>query len=196
MLLAIKRQGGDIKRQADSMKEQSDLMVEKERAKLRIEFDGFQSIKDSHGTYNVVGSVSIYGITEAYIERSQIYASVGVEGVFNPLPEWVWEIQMPKVIRPHSEPIRFASMVIAEDGPASDEEMMPVFRGDESVYCTAIIEFADTFGQRWVLRLRRRFRFLWPQTIDPDAGGKWEDSGPPEDNGEHRVEAEQPSKPN
>lgn len=168
------------------MKEQSELMVEKERAKLRIELDEFLPIKDEHEIYWVKGHVSIYGSTEAFIERTEIYASIGPAGIFNPLPEWLWGLHLPSVIRNESEPTSFAVMVMAEDGPATASQLLPVREAKEFIYCMAKIEFADTYGRKWVFRLRRRFGFIWPQVQSTDIGGRWEDSGPETNNGEYR----------
>ncbi len=173
------------------MKEQSDLMVEKERAKLRIELDEFRPIKDEYELYWVKGYVSIYGSTEAFIERTEIYASIGAAGIFNPLPEWLWGMHLPSVIRSGVPPIPFSVMVMAVNGPATEEDLLPVREAKEFIYCMAKIEFADTYGHKWIFRLRRRFGFMWSQGI-----GKWEDSGPEPDNGEYCNEAEQRPKPN
>lgn len=178
---------GAIKRQTDLMKEQSDFMVEKERAKLRIELGEFQPVKDEHETYWVKGHVSIYGSTEAFIERTEIYASIGAGGIFNPLPEWMWGMRLPTVIRSNAEPIPFSVMVMAADGPTTDDEILPVREAKEFVYVMAKVEFADAFGRKWVLRLRRRFRFIWSDIESPGIGGSWEDSGPASDNGEYEL---------
>jgi hypothetical protein len=188
-LLFLRSQTAHIKRQADVMKEQSDLMVEKERAKLRIELDEFHPVNDEHETYWVKGHVSIYGNTEAFIERTEIYASIGAAGIFNPLPEWLWGMHLPAVIRSTAEAIPVRVMVMASDGPTTDEEILPVREAKEFVYVMAKVEFADAFGRKWVLRLRRRFRFIWSDIESPGSGGSWEDSGPTSDNGEYRVEA-------
>jgi len=71
-----------IKRQADLMKEQSDLTTEMNRAKLRIELDPFQAVPDQSEIYNIHGRVSIYGNSEAFITRSEIYASIGPGGAY------------------------------------------------------------------------------------------------------------------
>jgi hypothetical protein len=183
---------GAIQLQADLMKDQSDLMVGKERAKLRIELDEFRPTKDEHDTYNVAGSVSIYGSTEAFIGKTEIYASIGAGGILNPLPEWLWGMHLPPVIRSGSEPIPFSVMVMAEDGPAGDEELLPVREAKEFIYCMAKIEFFDAFGKKWVYRLRKRFGFFWSEVQSPGIIGKWDDSGPTTDNGEDRAEVDQP----
>lgn len=172
--------------QAKLMKEQSELMVEKERAKLRIELDEFRPIKDEHEIYWVKGYVSIYGSTEAFVERTEIYASIGATGIFNPLPEWSWGMHLPSVIRSGSEPSPFTVMVMAEDGPATTKELLPVREAKEFIYCMAKIEFADTYGHKWIFRLRRRFGFIWSEVQSPGIGGNWENSGPVTDNGEYR----------
>lgn len=189
-----------VEKQADLTKEQSDLMVEKERAKLRIQLNSFELVQDEYGTYNVSGSVLIYGSTEAFVAHTEVYASVGPVGLFNPLPEWFWGLHLEPVIRPNAAPIPFSVMVMAEDGPADKKQILSVRKGEESVYCMAKIEFADVFGRKWVFRLRRRFRAMWAQVESPDSGedegvGSWEDSGPANDNGEYRNETETP-KPN
>lgn len=190
----MRSQAGILRRQIELMKEQSDLMVGKERAKLRIELEPFRPTRssDERDIYSVVGSVSIYGYTEAFIVRTQIYAWISVDGIFNPLPEWHFQITgVPSVVRAGTLPISFTTFVNAKDGPAMENEIVPVCEKRASIYCKAKIEFSDAFGQRWVLRLRRRFDFLWP-SLAPDAIGEWKDTGPPEDNGEYRVEDERP----
>jgi len=190
------RQWKAMGEQAKLMKEQSDLMVEKERAKLRIELDEFRPIKDEHEIYWVKGHVSIYGSTEAFIGRTEIYASIGAAGIFNPLPEWLWGMHLPVVIRSNAEPIPFSVMVMAAAGPATDEEILPVREGKEFIYLMAKTEFTDAFGRRWIFQLRRRFGFIWSQIESPDVGGNWEDSGPATHNGEYRNEVERSPDPN
>jgi hypothetical protein len=184
-----------INRQADLMKGQSDLTIEKERVKLRIQLNNFELVQDEYGVYNVSGSVLIYGNSEAFIEKTEVYASIGAAGVFNPLPEWLWGLHLDPVIRSNTAPIPFTVMVMGEDGPADEEQILPVRKATEFIYCMAKIEFADTYGHKWVLRLRRRFRFIWSQIESPGIGGGWEDSGPRTGNGEFRNDAEA-SKPN
>jgi hypothetical protein len=184
-----------IKRQADLMKEQSDLMVEKERAKLRIELKPFRPVRsgDQISMYMVTGSVSIYGFTEAFVERSQIYACVGYDEMINPLPEWFFQIGgLPQVIRSGAPPVEFESMVISTKGPASDKELLPVREKNAPLFCKATIEYSDAFGQKWVLRLRQRFEFIFP-SLSPDALGSWMDDGPPEENGEFKREFQKPN---
>jgi hypothetical protein len=186
-----------INRQADLMKEQSDLAVGKERAKLRIELKPFRPVRTSDDLgYEVVGSISIHGYTEAFVERTEIYACVGHEGVLNPLPEWLFPIPgVPPVIRDGTPPIEFWALVIAKDGPATDEEILPVQEKNASLFCRATIEFSDAFGRKWILRLRQRFEFLWA-TDRPDGIGTWVDDGPLKDNGEFRVKDDQSPEPN
>lgn len=192
-----RKAGQGAQRAADAAFAQIDLMVERQRAKLRIKLDEFQPVKDEHETYWVKGHVSIYGSTEAFIERTEIYASIGAAGIFNPLQEWLWGIHhVPAVIRSTAEPIPIKVMVMAADGPATDSEFLSVREAKEFVYVMAKIEFADTFGRKWVLRMRQRFGFIWSDVESPGSGGSWEDSGPASDNGEYRVESEQASKPN
>ncbi len=185
-----------IERQADLTKEQSDLLVEKERAKLRVELDISGLIKDEYGTFNIRGWLSIYGNSEAFIRHSEIYASIGPGGIFNPLPEWTWRIHgVPEVIRSNAEPIEFQVGVMSQDGPAEEAEMVPVYTKETEIHCMAKIEFSDAYGRAWVLRVRRRFVFAWHQGTDGYLGGTWEESGPKDDNGEYRIE-EQPQKAN
>ena len=163
---------------------------------MRIELHEFRLIKDKHDVYNVEGSVSIYGSTEAFIERTEIYASVGWRGILNPLPEWHFGMHLPPVIRTGSEPIQFRAMVMVEDGPAGDEDFLLMREAEEFVYCKGKIEFADAFGQKWVYRLQQRFGFFWSDTLSPGVGGRWDLHGPKTDNGEYRPEAEQQPRPN
>lgn len=177
-----------IKRQADLMKEQSDLTAEMNRAKLRIELDPFQAVPDQSETYNIHGRVTIYGNSEAFITRSEIYASIGPGGIFNPLPEWSWGIHsLPEVIKAHADPIPFTTMVIADDGPADAKEILPVSRAEAEIHVMVKIEFRDAYRRDWELRLRRRFKFLWNLADYPEPLGNWENSGPPNDNGEYRI---------
>lgn len=188
-----------VRCQADLMKEQSDLVVEKERAKLRIDLKPFNPfpIEDESENYMVEGSVAIYGYTEAFIETAEIYASIGEEGIINPLPEWLFPLHLPSVILTGSKPINFATLVNAKDGPASDEGIIPVRAGQEFVFCTATIIFSDAYGQRWVFRLRKKLSFAWePQNAaEAEILGRWEDVGLASERGEHRQE-HQPKKAN
>lgn len=187
-------------RQADLMKEQSALVVGKERAKLRIDLNPFNPFPASKGPmdYVVEGSVSIYGYSEAFIERSEIYASIGEEGILSPLPEWLFPMHLPPVILSGAAPVKFRTLVNASDGPATDEEIRQVREKKASIFCVATIEFSDAFGQRWVPRLRRRFCFLWKPESRSDAEilGVWEDDGLPEQNGEYRQGQQHRPKPN
>lgn len=182
--------------QAALMKEQSDLITEKDRAKLRIEMDRSGPIKDQYGSFKVRGWLSIYGNSEAFIRYSEIYASIGPAGIFNPLPEWSWRIHnVPEVIRPNAEPISFEVMVMSDDGPAEEAEMVPVFKREVEIHCMAKIEFFDAYGRNWGLSLRRRFVFAWHEGVEGYLGGEWENSGPATENGEYRTE-DQRQKPN
>jgi hypothetical protein len=181
-----------IKLQADLMKEQSELMVEKERAKLRIDLkplNPFPSEDETEG-YMVEGSVAIYGYTEAFIETAEIYASIGEEGVLKPLPEWFFPLHLPSVIVTGSKPIDFATLVNTKDGPAWDEQIIPVRTGQEFVFCVAKIVFSDAYGHRWVYRLMKKHSFSWePQNAaEAEILGKWEDVGLPSERGEYRQE--------
>jgi hypothetical protein len=165
--------------QARTMKEQMDLTIEKERAKLRIELEPFQPLRteDQWDSYMVNGSVSIYGSTEAFIEKTEIYASIGEEGIDHPLPEWLFGMHLPPVIRAGTPAVKISALVNGKDGPASDEEITPVREAKAFVYCIAKIEFV-TLGQKWVVRLRQYFKPIWG-TDDTGAEflGSWETNG-------------------
>jgi hypothetical protein len=182
----------EMKRQADTMAEQLSSSHEKERAKLRITLDPFRPFKPDDGglsSYEITGSVSIYGLSEAFINNTRTYASIGPEGIDDPLPEWVFPLHIPAVIRAGSEPQKFVlPFVNAKDGPASDEEMQAVRTGDAIVYCAIRVAFTDAFGQKWVLNLKQRFRLFWkPITLDESGFiGEWEYYGKPWENREKR----------
>ncbi len=169
-----------IKRQADLMKEQINLSLERERAKLRIELEPLNPVplKDVSNCYRIIGTVSTYGLTEAFVDRSEIYASIGADGVNNPLPEWHLSMHLDPVLRASALPSEFSTIIMGADGPASDEEMGLVREGHGYVYCVGKIEFS-TLGQKWILRMRRCFKLVWGLSTanGTDFLGDWEPDG-------------------
>lgn len=181
-----------IKRQADLMKEQSDLMVSKERARLRFELDSFspESNKATIG-YKVKGTVSIFGSTEAFIEKTVFFAGIQREdeGEVAIIPAPMAEF--PNVIRPGSDPLKtwtilWRTKFTSSWVPTANEGIDDVLKGESIMFCRGAIHYADVFDGKWVFRFSRRYRvYLLPDR--KVAGGYWEDFGKPEDNGEYKA---------
>lgn len=187
-------------RSASAALNQIDLVVDKKRAKLRIELKPFNPYQNTNkGTfigYVIEGTVSIYGITSAYVERSEIYARIGLPGISNPQPEWPFPLNLPNVIAAGSAPIPFTTHVNGFDGFADGKEMATVLEGEDFIYCTAMIEFVTDFKQRWAVRLRMKYSFIWPPIDEETAIGGWDAIGSDGENGEYRLEEEQRQNPN
>jgi hypothetical protein len=181
-----------INRQADLMKEQSDLTVEKERAKLRFDLDAFdpESSKAAIG-YNLKGTVSIFGSTEAFIEKTVFFAGIlrEGEGEIEILPAPMAEF--PNVIRSGSDPLKTWTVLFRTNPmrlwvPTVNEGIDDVLSGKSLMFCKGLINYSDVFNGKWVFRFSRCYNvYLLPD--GECAGGYWEDYGDPKDNGEYKA---------
>ena len=176
------------KESAEATRDSVDTFISKERAKLRIELEPFQPVRSDGvvDSYVISGAVSIYGSTEAFIEKTEIYASIGEEGIDHPLPEWLFGMHLPPVIRAGAPAVKISALVNGKDGPASDEEITPVREAKAFVYCIAKIEFS-TLGQKWEVRFRQYFKPIWGiNDTGAEFLGHWEPDGMATENGEYR----------
>jgi hypothetical protein len=178
--------------QASFMKEQSDLMVSKERAKLRFELDAFdlESSKAIIG-HHIKGTVSIFGSTEALIEKTVFFAGILSEGdgEIGILPAPMAEV--PNVIRPGSDPLKTWTILFRTNPmhlwvPTVDEGIEDVLSGKSLIFCKGSIHYTDVFNGKWAFRFNRRYKvYLLPD--GQRTGGYWEDYGEPEDNGDYKA---------
>jgi len=206
-LLYIKRQATLMERQTTILKDsvvaakasakaandQIEMMKSKERAKLRFELDAFdpESSKAVIG-HHIKGTISVFGSTEALIEKTVFFAGIHSEGegeiAILPAPM----AEVPNVIRSGSNPLKTWTILFRTNPmnlwvPTVDEGIDDVLSGKSLMFCKGYIRYADVFNGKWEFRFNRRYKvYLLPD--GQCAGGYWEDCGEPEDNGEYHVE--------
>ena len=126
------------------------LTIGKERAKLTVKLDDFMPYSfnslDHNGnpawtSFVVEGSVSIYGTTDAFIEKTGCFACIGEErsknGSNNPVSQM---LDLPSVIQAKSEPVKFRAFVMKEGDPQPDDEAWMLFADMNNTF-TALASF-------------------------------------------------------
>ncbi|MDR5726885.1 MAG: hypothetical protein RB191_05400 [Terriglobia bacterium] len=191
-LFVIAWQSTETRDAAKAANAQIKMMKDKERARLRFELDSFspESNKATIG-YKVKGTVSIFGSTEAFIEKTVFFAGIQREGegevAIIPAPM----AEFPNVIRPGSDPLKtwtilWRTKFTSSWVPTANEGIDDVLKEESIMFCRGAIHYADVFDGKWVFLFSRRYRvYLLPDR--KVAGGYWEDFGKPEDNGEYKA---------
>lgn len=177
-------------RAADASFTQIEMTRDKERAKLRFELDAFDPrITAMPSGYHIHATVSIFGSTEAYIEKTILFAGImrEDESEIGILPAPMAEI--PNVIRSGSDPLKTWTILFRTNPmhlwvPSEGEEIEDVLSGKSLMFCKGSIHYSDVFGEKWVCCFSRCYRVY----LIPDgryAGGYWDDFGTKDENGEY-----------
>jgi hypothetical protein len=185
-----------IKKQAELMQQQNQMVLSKERARLYVGLDNFVPDQDENLLgYMVRGTVSIYGPTDAFIEKAELAATIGEVSEFvKSVPRTVYVAD--KVIHANSEPFKVMTSLMRSDSLLAGDEGIPeIINGDDFVYCVGEFVFQNLFDKRYVFRINKRFEFYRHEgkIIDKELG-TWVDCGPPESNGEYEIKEPEKSK--
>ena len=188
-----------IDKQASLMKKQNKMIMSKERARVRIELiRDISTTPDQISHFGVIAKVSIFGITEAFIDKTEIEAVVGdYMGASLDKKRWKSAIDIPSVIRPNSEPHTIRAPLKKDSEFVGEEGFSDILkRRDDFVFFWAAIYYTDVFGRSWVVRLSKRWSYVTVPLASGGWGGGlgyWEEFGEPEPSGEYEIKNE--SKP-
>ncbi len=182
-----------IEIQAKEMSRQNQNQISKERAKLRVELERFSGEPYDPIGFVVNAKVSIFGVTEAIIEKTAFVAQIVKADQSKWGADWFPEMPgVPKVIPPGSNPINTHTFLQRPVSVlAGDEGIGDVLSGASIVYCTGEIHYTDVFNGRWVFRFSKRHKFHF-RSDGEILVGYWEDCGQQEENGEYPVKTTSP----
>jgi hypothetical protein len=187
---------------ADVAMAQIRLIKDKERGRLRIEFDQLDvSFNPEPGGYKVTFKVFLDGTTQAYIVETHCIAEIyhpastnyDIGGVMG----------LPQVITPAERVIEGAVSLFTDScscppefSDPNEERVQSVREGKLHVFLKGFIRYADLFGGMWEVRFNQKWQYNHDfATFDGVdlSGGTWLSIG---DNGEYPAEAKQHHKPN
>lgn len=102
-----------IKEQAALMREQGESAKNKERPRLRVEFDYVSLKADSCGDFVVPIVVSRYGSTEAFIESQWCFAVIGDSNGYE-IPIYKFPLNLPQVIESGVKPFNTEAYFVTQ----------------------------------------------------------------------------------
>lgn len=182
-LFVIAWQSTETRDAAKAANSQIQMMMNKERARLRVELDSFDPKYNGYRAgYRVKATVSIFGSTEAYIERTVFFAGVmrPDESEIEILPAPMAEF--PNTIHSGSDPLKTWTILFRTNPmrlwiPVENEEIYDVLNEESLMFCKGAIHYTDVFDGKWVFHFCRRYKVF--RINSERIGGHWEDYGAP-----------------
>jgi hypothetical protein len=164
------------------------IFKDKERARLRIEVANLSIKEREFLTHAVTSTIFHDGPTNAiYVDgRAEALLSDKQE-LPRPLAEADWPMTLGQVIKPEDKPIEFQARFHTLGLELSSEQIKAINEGKLFVHFFGHIRFQDVFGDKWVLRFRRRWEFT-SMKLPPGMPlfGTWLQYGPDSENSEMR----------
>jgi hypothetical protein len=182
-----------IRRQTDLMKEQSDTARQKERPKLRIELGQVNlNLTDSPDMVIIECTIQNHGGSVAFVSGGGYRCWIGTpsesEGPkTNSIP-----VTLPEVLKPGDKPYDPVMFLPDENGIVdwtlwndSDPRVESVRKGDQSIYLTGSVMYANVFNETWALKFRRKYTIF--HYGDDFPHGVWSKYGAETENEEQQV---------
>jgi len=188
-----------VKRQADLMERQIELGINKERARIRIDLDSaIDTVPNEISNYGVLATVSMYGPTEAFIDKTEFEAIVGdYMGTNFPESRWRGVMDIPSIINPGTPPIQVCAPVKKGDACIKAEGYWDILkRNEDFIFAIGAVYYTDRFDRKWVLRFSKRWTFTRIPLKTGGWGGQlgyWEEFGKAEANGEYEIKSQNPN---
>jgi hypothetical protein len=189
---------------ADAAMAQIRLMKNKERGRLRIEFDKPDLVHgpDPDNGYELPFRLILDGTTQVYIAKSSCF--IGIHDSGDPVGEPWWNsMGVPETITPENRIYKGTATILTGEKPwgepitGVDEARVALVREDKlHVFARGYILYEDIFDGSWEVRFNHRWQY-GPNFYTFDgidlSGGWWVSIG---DNGEYRIESVDPTDPN
>lgn len=186
----LERSVSVAEKSADAAAANIQIFKDKERARLRIEVRDLRLELDSPIGRHVVASTIFHdGLTNAINVDGHARAVVSDQLELLPA-EGSWPMLLPQVIKTKDDPIQVHTPFYTNLGFKLSPEQVEAINTDKAfMHFFGQIRFEDVFGDRWVLRFRRRWAFslLTPPPTMPRFGS-WFKYGPDSENSETREE--------
>jgi hypothetical protein len=174
-------------RSADIAHAQAQMIKDKERARLRIDFDDLDLTPSSEpgvylGAYLVRYRLILDGSTQAYLHGGDCFAGIRVDGgkikTRDERTYWI-DMMAPDVITPERRVIEGFIPLLEEDFYSTiedpDERIMSIREGKQHVYCEGWIVYQDVFGGQWEFGFQKKWAYFTASTeASVRLRGRWQ----------------------
>jgi hypothetical protein len=186
---------------ADAASAQIQLMKNKERGRLRIEFDKPDLVHgpDPDNGYELPFRLILDGTTQVYITESSCFIGIHVSGDPVGDPWWNW-LGVPKTITPEDRIYKGTATILTDEKPwgepitGVDEARVALVREDKlHVFARGFVLYEDIFDGIWGVRFNLKWQYStkFPSFDEVDlSSGWWASIG---DNGEYKAEKQRPN---
>jgi hypothetical protein len=187
-LAETKKAGNAAKGSADAANTQIQMVKDKERARLRVELDGFD-MTPVEGRVTLMYRVILDGTTQAYVRGFECMATIAVTDSDSHQTTQSWThtmyVPLPAVITPDNRTVHREQSVFATDfsQDSAVANVALIRQGKLDIYCRGWILYADIFDGIWRYEFSRRWTY---NTLIGQLGGqgRWMDYGGQEANRE------------
>ncbi|MGO9316545.1 MAG: hypothetical protein ACLPXT_03415 [Terracidiphilus sp.] len=185
---------------AEAASKQIQMIEDKERARIRVEFDDLDLTPNLEkgpyfDAYLVRYKLVLDGLTQAYVVDAHCFAGIWVEGEKPQTQDerlyWTG-MMIPEVITPAIGVVK-SFTAIQEEGfsatiDAGDERIRLVREGKFHVYCEGSIIYKDVFDGVWETKFQRKWNYFIAASEAADRNrGRWQRCGGTNANGERRL---------
>ncbi len=161
----LETQAGQMSRQADLMKEQLDTARQKERPKLRIQFEIVDlQFTESPDVVPINCRIQNHGGSVAFIVGSLCGCWIGETTVPEERRHTAFAMNLPNVLGPGDKPVEPTIVLAHEDSVVDltmwntdDPQIEGVRNGSKSIYASGFVMYTNIFDETWMLSFKQKF---------------------------------------